>query len=287
MKVIIALALVTLCVSQQAPSPQQQIDELKQKQAQQLKELQDQQAKQLEDLQQALDVQQQQQQQEQQAQAAQQELQHQQEQQKLLSAKQQQQQQPPQPQVQPPPQPQVQQELVPKAKAKPQKKVTNLVQSDHPMPGKVVDLTDKNFKTFMNGDRPALILFYATWCPHCKSFKPEFEKVAKDVGSDYLIGRVDGETYGDLADDFDISGYPTIKLLRKEAQSAPDFAKKSEEYESSMNAGAVEQWLKSSAGGTQGSVHHLEMLHLHPDLERLMAVQGRCYRSERALYEGH
>merc|ERR1712054_500578 len=133
-----------------------------------------------------------------------------------------------------------------------------LCAAEHPMPGRVVDLTAKNFKTFMNGERPALVLFYATWCPHCKSFKPEYEKLAKSVGQDFLIARVDGETYGDLADEYDISGYPTIKLLRKEKQK-DGAAKMAEEYESSMNAAAVEQWLKSSAAGTQGTVNKLEM----------------------------
>merc|ERR1711988_378582 len=123
-----------------------------------------------------------------------------------------------------------------------------LVSAEHPMPGKVIDMTNKNFKTFLNGERPAMILFYATWCPHCKSMKADYEAVAQAVGSDYIIGRVDGETYGDLADEYDISGYPTIKLLRKEKQK-DGAAKMAEEYESSMNAAAVEQWLKSSAAG--------------------------------------
>ena len=39
------------------------------------------------------------------------------------------------------------------------------------------------------------------------------------MGQDYLIGRVDGETYSDLADEYQVSGYPTIKLLRADKQT--------------------------------------------------------------------
>merc|ERR1712226_1022428 len=162
-----------------------------------------------------------------------------------------------------------------------------LVSAEHPMPGKVIDMTNKNFKTFINGERPAMVLFYATWCPHCKSMKADYEAVAAAVGSDYIIGRVDGETYGELADEYDISGYPTIKLLRADKQSGPGAAKQSEEYEGSMKATSIEQWLKSSATSTQGTVAKLEMKHLHPDLESIMSVQGKCYRAEKSLYVGH
>lgn len=155
------------------------------------------------------------------------------------------------------------------------------------MPGQVVDLTDKNFNVFVNGERPAVLLFYATWCPHCKSFKPEYESLAKAMGNDVLVARVDGETYGDLADDYDISGYPTVKLLRADKQKQVNAAKLSEEYDGAMKESAVEQWLKGSAVASQGTIQKIEMKHLHPELESIMAMQGKCYRAEKSLYVGH
>ena len=50
---------------------------------------------------------------------------------------------------------------------------------------------------------------------------------------------------------------------------------------------AVEQWLRSSAKLSQGTVAKLEMTHLHPELEAIIATEGRCMRSERSLYAGH
>merc|ERR1712023_132045 len=164
--------------------------------------------------------------------------------------------------------------------------IVALCAAEHPMPGKIVDLTDKNINVFLNGERPALVLFYATWCPHCKSFKPEYEKLAQAVGSDYLIGRVDGETYSELADDYQISGYPTIKLLRADKQTG-QMASNAEEYEGAMRENAVEQWLRSSAKSPQGTVAKIDMKHLHPELEAILAVEGKCMRSERSLYAGH
>merc|ERR1712023_338324 len=165
--------------------------------------------------------------------------------------------------------------------------IVALCAAEHPMPGKVIDLTPKNIDVFLNGERPALVMFYATWCPHCKNFKPEYEKLANAVGQDYLIGRVDGETYSDLADDYQISGYPTLKLIRQDKQQGTSKSAAAEEYEGAMREAAVEQWLKSSAKSPQGTVAKIDMKHLHPELEAIMAVDGRCMRAEKSLYAGH
>ena len=49
--------------------------------------------------------------------------------------------------------------------------------------------------------------------------------MAQDLGSEFLVARVDGDKFDALADKFGINGYPTVKLLRK-GESSPS---KSEE----------------------------------------------------------
>ena len=44
----------------------------------------------------------------------------------------------------------------------------------------VLQLNDKNFaEEVVQSDGVSIVEFYAPWCGHCKSLKPEYEKAAK------------------------------------------------------------------------------------------------------------
>ena len=60
-----------------------------------------------------------------------------------------------------------------------------------------------------------LVLFYATWCPYCRSFVPIFdEKII-----DFKIGKVIHVFLDDydnqLWDDYDVEAVPTVILFEK------------------------------------------------------------------------
>jgi len=72
-----------------------------------------------------------------------------------------------------------------------------------------------------NDDKVAqLFLFKVDWCPHCKTAKPVFDEVEKEINGRQVNGytvtfkTVDCEAEPDLADKFKIEGYPTIKLVK-------------------------------------------------------------------------
>lgn len=73
-----------------------------------------------------------------------------------------------------------------------------------------------------NDDNVAqLYLFKVDWCPHCKTAKPVFDEVEKElngrmVNDKYTVvfKTVDCEAEPDLADKFKIEGFPTIKLVK-------------------------------------------------------------------------
>lgn len=55
-------------------------------------------------------------------------------------------------------------------------------------------------------------------CGHCKQFAPEYEKIASTLKSNdppIAVAKIDATSASMLAGRFDVSGYPTIKILKK------------------------------------------------------------------------
>lgn len=79
----------------------------------------------------------------------------------------------------------------------------------------VVHLNDETFKPFLKKKKHALVMFYAPWCGHCKSTKPELVKAAEHFKDDpkVEIAAVDCTQYGNLCSAYNVKGYPTIKYF--------------------------------------------------------------------------
>lgn len=69
-----------------------------------------------------------------------------------------------------------------------------------------------------------LMLFYADWCPHCKTAKPEWNALKDEYDGKTINGYVVvfeehncSETTAEVEenmDKYDVSGYPTVKLIK-------------------------------------------------------------------------
>ncbi|CAF1055458.1 unnamed protein product [Rotaria magnacalcarata] len=68
-----------------------------------------------------------------------------------------------------------------------------------------------------------LIQFHAPWCGHCRKFEPIYEEIAKEVYDlstsidefkNIRIVRIDATVYTDVANRYDVRGYPTVKFVR-------------------------------------------------------------------------
>ncbi|XP_046439075.1 probable protein disulfide-isomerase A4 [Daphnia pulex] len=80
----------------------------------------------------------------------------------------------------------------------------------------VIELTSENFAKTINEAKLILVQFYAPYCSHCKQMQPEYEAAARSL-SEYGIplAKVDGTAEKALADSFQITGYPQMRVFRK------------------------------------------------------------------------
>ena len=80
------------------------------------------------------------------------------------------------------------------------------------------EFINKDTDDDMGSNNATLYFFYTTWCPHCKVAKPELDKLEKEIRGglkdiNVAVIRVDCDKDPELADQYKVSGYPTIKLI--------------------------------------------------------------------------
>lgn len=65
------------------------------------------------------------------------------------------------------------------------------------------------------GDKPAIIDFYATWCGPCKMVAPILEELAKEYDGKIVIYKIDTDKEKELASAFGIRSIPTLLFIPK------------------------------------------------------------------------
>jgi thiol-disulfide isomerase/thioredoxin len=68
------------------------------------------------------------------------------------------------------------------------------------------------FEAFNNSE-PMFVMYYAEWCGHCKTTKPEFKKLMDQYKGPVKIEMVNAEApeHTDLVKSQNIKGFPTIR----------------------------------------------------------------------------
>lgn len=68
-------------------------------------------------------------------------------------------------------------------------------------------------KWVYEGDKPAIIDFYATWCGPCKAIAPILEELAKEYSGKIVVYKIDTDRERELSSAFGISSIPTLLFI--------------------------------------------------------------------------
>ena len=72
------------------------------------------------------------------------------------------------------------------------------------------------------GSKPEIMLFKATWCPHCTNFLPTWEKIQQNLKNKYLFTTYDSELNKDKIDQWKVTGFPTLMI--KNGENVEEYA---------------------------------------------------------------
>lgn len=71
------------------------------------------------------------------------------------------------------------------------------------------------FQNIIDGDRPVLVDFFATWCGPCMAMQPILQEVASRLGERAKIVKIDIDKNPDLAAKMNIRSVPTLHIYRQ------------------------------------------------------------------------
>lgn len=78
------------------------------------------------------------------------------------------------------------------------------------------------FDKTLNGGKLVLLDFFTTWCGPCAKRAPQVEELKSAFADSLIVIKIDAEKFPDIAEQFDITQYPTFVYVHRGAELQRD-----------------------------------------------------------------
>ncbi len=78
----------------------------------------------------------------------------------------------------------------------------------------IIHFTEEGFQKAAAQGGVMLVDFWATWCGPCRMIAPAIEELAAEYEGKAIIGKVDVDDEGALAQQFGVMSIPTVVILK-------------------------------------------------------------------------
>ena len=72
----------------------------------------------------------------------------------------------------------------------------------------------ETFNDIINGDKPVLVDFHATWCGPCKMMAPVIEELGKELEGKARVLKIDVDNNQAVAGQYNVQAVPTLIIFK-------------------------------------------------------------------------
>lgn len=130
----------------------------------------------------------------------------------------------------------------------------------------VLALTKDTFDDAVKNNKYLLVKFVAPWCGHCKHLTPAYAAAAKklaDSNSEVKLASVDATVERELAQQFDVKGYPTLKFFVDGVTT---------DYSGGRSEEEILNWLKKKTGPPADDLNTVELLNAFKESDDVVVI---------------